>query len=243
MSYLDLHKKKIGLLGHNCYSRNEQIDNSKDFLNVTFSQSPLYEIVKIENKEYEVRIWEDKIQKNGNFYEQKELIFRPDTFVENGSYVVLINPVTKLEEIWLILYYKADILTPKAFIRKCTKFLNYNGEKYPCVVSTNISSSMEVEKNQELVLPKGHLLVYVKSTEDTMNIKENTRFLIDDNAYSVQTIENTINTENGIGIVTLTMKKVPVNFEEKQEIGETIKEEVLIENNEIINKNDFWGDW
>lgn len=76
-----------------------------------------------------------------------------------------------------------------------------------------------------------------------MNIKENTRFLIDDNAYSVQTIENTINTENGIGIVSLTMKKVPVNFEEKQEIGETVKEEVVIENNEIINKNDFWGDW
>lgn len=243
ISYLDFHRKRLCPNGYETCEQEDIVNSSREYIEDVFSDSPLYQIVNIENKEYRVRIWSDKIQKNNHFYEQKQLLFKPNVYIENGSYVILKDWVTKKCETWLVLYFESDILTPKAHIRKCTKVIEYKGIKYPIVIDTTISSSMEVEKNSEIVLPKGHLLIYIKSNKDTMNIKENTRFLIDNDAYSVQTIENSINTENGVGIVILTVKKVPKTELEQKEVGTEITENIIIDDNTIIKKDDLWGEW
>lgn len=242
-SYLDLHKKRMKSPGYNSDFRTLQSGATKDFIEVSFSQSPLYKVVNIEGRKYDVRVWEDKINKGVDFFEQKELLFRPDIYVAPGSYVKLENPVTKNIETWLILYYKADEFTPRAYIRKCTKEIEYKGDIYPCVVTTSVSSSSEIVSNGEVLLPKGHKLVYLKSTQSTMGIQEKERFILDGDVYAVQTIEKTINTEDGIGVIMLTMKQVPQNHKEQLEIGISNTEQVIVDENNVTPVNNPWNRW
>ena len=109
--------------------------------------------------------------------------------------------------------------------------MKYEKEEYPCAITSNIGISSDMEENKELVLPRGYLLAYVKATEDTLNTKEGQRFLIDNNAYEVQTIDIVSNTENRIGIVQMNLKQVPKNNDESIEND--------VEKN-IDNRNKDW---
>lgn len=197
--------------------RNSYEKNSKEYINANFSQSPLYQIVDVEGINVETRIIEDKTYKSNTPYEQKIMLLKPDIILENGSYVRFVNKSTKKNETWLLMFYESNILYPKSYIRYCNKTLKYEKEEYPCVITSNIGISSDMEENKELVLPRGYLLAYVKATEDTLNTKEGQRFLIDNNAYEVQIIDIVSNTENRIGIVQMNLKQVPKNNDESIE--------------------------
>lgn len=245
MSYLDFHKKRMKLNYQNDDVRNGFLDNSTDYINKTFSQSPLYKKVKIDNEEIEVRVVEDKLQKSNTFYEQKQLIFKPNTVVNNGAYVEIVNDITKKNEIWLLMYYVPNVLTPKGIIRYCNKSIQVKEKEFPCVVTASVSANSELIKNNELVLPKGHLLIYVQSTNETQQILENDRFIFDGNAYEVQTIDNVTHTENNIGFITLTVKKVPKTYEEALNSGKDYNYNITIDKvkETTDNSGDIWGGW
>lgn len=236
MSFLNFHKKKIGINHINDEYRNENVNNTKEYINASFSQSPLYQIVNVEGEEVETRIIDNNNYKDGSPYESKIMLLRPNTILENGSYIYFVNKITKKEEIWLLMFYENNLIYPKSYIRYCNKILKYDEKSYPCVITSRIETFGQVEENKQIVLPNGYLLVYVKATEDTLQTKEGDRFLIDDNAYEVQTIDITSRTENKIGIVQMNLKRVPKNNDEnietkkKKEIDNNIekKEENLI---------------
>lgn len=244
MSFLNFHKKKLGINYINDEYRNENVDNTKEYVNANFSQSPLYQIVNVEGKEIETRIIDNNNYKDGSPYESKIMLLRPNTILENGSYIYFTNKITKREEIWLLMFYESNLIYPKSYIRYCNKTLKYGENIYPCVITSRVDTFGQVNENKQLVLPNGYLLVYIKATEDTLNTKEGMRFLIDDNAYEVQTIDITSRTENKIGIVQMNLKRVPKNNEENNIISK--KEEIdsssdlKKEQNNEINK-DNWG--
>lgn len=169
------------------------------------------------------------------------MLLRPDTILENGSYVNFINKSTKKNETWLITFYESHILYPKSYVRYCNKILKYKKNDYPCVITSKINLSSDIEENKELVLPKGYLLALVKATEETLQTQEGQRFLIDDNAYEVQTIDTISNIENKIGVVEMNLKQVPKNYEENIETNK--KENVDIAEKHTLDNIENNANW
>lgn len=238
MGFLNLHKKRLNIQPCNNRYRNEYEYNTKKFINTHFSQSPLYDIVKIDNKDIEVRIVESKNYKTNTPYEEKVLLLRPNTVVQNGSYVHIIDKNTNKNGVWLLTFYESHILYPKCYIRYCNKSLSYSNNKYPCVVTTKVSLSSDIEENKIMALPKGHLLVLVQANNETLSTKDGERFLIDGIAYEVQEVNIVSNTENKIGIVEMNLKEVPKNFEEEIVTNKNkVTQKVHTQNNEVnMNK-------
>lgn len=218
---------------HNNY-REQYIYNTKNVINSKFSQSPYYQEITIEGQPVDVRVIPDKDYKSNKPYEEKKILFKPDFITDKGNYVKLNNQQTRQEEIWLIMFFETDIIYPKAYIRKCNKVIKCNNIQYPCVITSNISLTANVEENKGLVLPNNHLNLYIKATKDTMQIIENDRFVIDNLAYEVQNIDNISNVDNGVGIIQMNLKKVPINNEEEQAINESY--DLIIEKENNIQK-------
>jgi len=76
ISFLDFHRKKIGIIHLNDDYRNSYEKNSKEYINANFSQSTLYQIVDVEGINVETRIIEDKTYKSNTPYEQKSYVIK-----------------------------------------------------------------------------------------------------------------------------------------------------------------------
>ena len=212
--------------------REQYICNTKNVINSKFSQSPYYQTIKIEGEMVDARVIPDKDYKSNKPYEEKKILFKPDFITDRGNYVELNNQQTQQEEIWLIMFFETNIMYPKAYIRKCNKVIECNKEKYPCVITSNIALTTNVEENKSLVLPNNYLNCYIKATTDTMQIIENDRFIIDNFVYEVQNIDNISNVDDNIGIIQMNLKKVPTNNKEEQIINKN-NDEVAKEKNDI----------
>lgn len=245
MSFLGFHKRKIGINHINDEFRKGSEYSTKEYINASFSQSPLYKIVNIEGEDVETRIIDDKNYKDGSPYESKVMLLRPNTVLVNGSYIYFKNKTTGKEETWLLMFYESHPIYPKSYIRYCNKTLKYGEKEYPCVITSRVETFGQINENKQLVLPNGYLLVYLKATADTLNTKENDRFLIDGNAYEVQTIDITSRTENKIGIVQMNLKRVPKNNEENNIISkdEEIDNKIEIEEKKITENNRNRWEW
>ena len=237
ISFLDFHKKINHLQSCNDNYRKNYINNTKNAINQKFSQSPYYQIVIIENEKIEARVVSNKEYTASKGYETKKILFKSDYITNKGNYVEINNQQTQEQEIWLIMFFEKDIMQPKAYIEKCNKKIKCNNVEYPCVITSNISLTTNVEENKNLVLPKNYLQCYVKATKDTLNIVENDRFIIDNNAYEVQNIDTISNVENEIGIVEMNLKKVPISNDEKNEIQNNNQNNNHNDSNDNINDN------
>lgn len=238
MGWLDIHKDRLGISHDNLGTKDEYTDDTIIYIQDTFSQSPSYRIVNIDGEEHGVRIINDRKYQTANEFEQNLVLLKPKTVIERGAYMSYFNEDTKKEETWLIVFYHYHKIYPKAYARYCTKHLDYaNGISLPCVVTNKISSSAFIQENTEMTLPKDSLAVYVKATEDTMKTIEGDRFVIDGLSYEVQSINISMNTENGVGVVEMAIKKVPANHDEIEEVEKDEETDT-----DTDNKDNGW-DW
>lgn len=220
MGWLDIHKDRIGVSDNNSGMRKDYTDDTILYINDVFDQSPSYREIEIDGELHGVRIINDRMYQTANEFEQNMYLLKPFTVINRGAYATYYNEVLQKQETWLIMFYHYHKIYPKAYARCCTKTLNYsNGVSLPCVVQNKISSSAFIEENTTMTLPKDSLAVYVKATEETLNTLEGDRFVIDKLAYEVQSINISMCTEDGIGVVEMAIKKVPLKHDEKEEIG------------------------
>lgn len=234
MGWLDIHKGRMDISNDNIGSKDEYIQDTEIYLNDTFNQSPSYQIVRIDGIEHGVRIVNNRKYQTANEFEQNLVLLKPNTFIERGSYMTYPNELTKKQETWLIVFYHYHRLYPKAYARYCNKTLNFkNGTSLPCVVSNKISSSAFIQENEQMTLPKDSLAVYVKATKESIETVEGDRFVIDNLAYQVQSINISMNTEDGIGVVEMSIMKVPKKQDEVTEV------EIV---DSTTNKENGW-DW
>lgn len=235
MSFLNIHKKRHNLSPNFNGLYNGQLEsNTENFIMANFDKSICYQEVMINDVKVGVRFLNDKNYSQSSPYEQKKLMFKPNSLFNNGSYIKFYNSASKREETWLLMYFETNIMYPKGYIRFCNKEISFNDKTYPCVVDTKISTTSDVDEKKDLVLPLGYLLIYVPYDDNTKNISEGTRFIIDNQSYEVQTINITSLTFNEVGLVELNVKKVPKNAKE------------LLDTNEDNEKNNneeelVWG--
>lgn len=242
LGWTDIHKKKQGTYNNNDGTRYEYERDTIQYVNTIFDQSPSFKVVNIDGVPTDVRMVNNREYQTANEFEQNLYLFRPETVVERGAYSTYINEVTRKEETWLIVFYHYHKIYPKAFARYCTKKLNFkNGNSLPAVVTNKISSSAFIEENKALTLPKDSLAVYVKATSDSMAILEGDRFVIDNMSFEVQSINQSMCTEDGVGVVELAIKKVPQKYNEIIEDNDTIPDDVETDNTEQAEvSNDGW---
>lgn len=241
MGWIDVHKRKQGIYDNNGGTRHEYERDTIQYVNTIFDQSPSFRVVNIDGVPTDIRMVNNREYQTANEFEQNLYLFRPETVIERGAYSTYINETTGKEETWLIVFYHYHKIYPKAFARYCTKKLNFkNGHSLPAVVTNKISSSAFIEENKALTLPKDSLAVYVKATPDSMSILEGDRFIIDDISFEVQSINQSMCTEDGIGVVELAIKKVPHRYDEIKEDNDEIPDEITDNDTEQNENNDEW---
>lgn len=203
MSWLDKHRDRLEAYG-NTISK-EQENNTVNFVNSTFEDYPSFERVLINEETYDVRVLTTKEYQTTSEYNINKLMFRPYTLINRGEYVRRDN-----DEIWLIAFYQNDKIFPNAHVRLCNNSLKFeNGREHLCVIDNKLRNLQEVDQNKYQVLPSGTLAVTVQANEDTLQIEELQRFVINGKAWEVQVIDDVTNTINGIGVVQFIIKKVP----------------------------------
>lgn len=240
MGWLDIHKDQMNVSGENSGMGKEYTDETIYYINDVFNQSPSYKDVEIDTVPHGVRIINDRMYQTANEFEQNMVLLKPLTVINRGAYMTYLNEQTNKNETWLIMFYHYHKIYPKAYSRYCNKILNYkNGISLPCVVANKISSATNISENITMTLPKDSLAVSVKATPETLSTIEGDRFVIDKLAYEVQSINISMCTEDGIGVVEMAIKKVPINHSEKEDYVETDTEK---DKQDSENTEDGW-DW
>ncbi|MGD6876776.1 hypothetical protein [Bacillus infantis] len=192
------------------------LDKSKYGLSMKFESSPSYKLVKVNG------IDTDSIVYTDSQYDEKTIIFKPDSIVDIGS-VVEFNEKQYL----LISFFESD-LTPKGELKLCNSTLPiqsgktrvlighdrdgrpvykdmYSVDKMePCIAETRIQSS---SGNEQLPLPDGHLKITLKYQEAD-NIQPNKQFSMYGNTFKITDVDLT-KVINGKGIMIVSAERIP----------------------------------
>lgn len=209
MSWLSIHRNRHNINGLSI--KEAHLKNTETFINEGFADSPSYCIVKVKNVDVEARWITDKKYSSNIGYEVKKLLLRPKTVINRGDYIV------KDKEVWLTMFYSDNSVSPYAIAMFCNQSLSYGENTYPCVFNSGVGQSQKINEGTQLLLPSDSAIVYVSSNTDTLNTKRLDRFVIDEQAWEVQAIDRTTTVLNGEGVISITVKKVPLKDEEVTE--------------------------
>lgn len=208
MSWLNTHRRKQG-----ASIKDSHALSNVNFANISFNDSLAHQVVQIEGEYYDTRFIIKREYNVSSKYEAEMLIFRPFTEVFRGQMAEFRN------RHWLIYNVDTGELAPKAYIRMCNKTLEFdNGNQYHCVVDTNIREYQSIKDMSRLNLMSNIMKIMVASNEDTWQIRETDRFVIDGLAWEVQGVDKVAYTNNKEGVVEFVVNHVPLNEEEKNEI-------------------------
>ena len=208
MSWLDTHKKRMSYEGTTIKQSYEI--QSANFLNHAFQDSPTFLVVTVDEEEYDARLITDKRYSVSSGYEVKKLLLRPYEIIPRGK-IAKFN-----DEDWLVVFYDDKELAPKCHIRFCNNFLKFkNGNSYPCVIDNKVHVSQRIDEESFLNLPADRLVITISYNEDTKNIRELDRFIINGVAWEVQGFDSITGVLNGEGIMEVSVQKVPLKESEK----------------------------
>ena len=225
MSWLDVHRRKLNISGSTIKESHQRAN--ANFVNTSFNDSLSHLKVQIDDRILDARFIITREYNASSGIETEKLIFRPHTEgIRRGQYAEF------KDRKWLIFFVGYDELCPKAHIKLCNKVLKFeNGNQYPCVVENNIRNYQRIADLESINLITGTMKLMVQSNEDTWQIKETDRFIIDDLAWEVQGVDKVVYTNNREGVVELAIKQVP--------LSELEKEEIANENTQPIPESDY----
>ena len=187
-------------------------NSTKKFVEEKFSTHPSFTYVDVEGIRTGVRIVD------GNRSSIKKLLFYPETEINIGD-LVEIN-----EKIWLITDYltnEPSELFPSAEIKLCNNYLRWTdadgvSHNVPCVIENQVSGYQEVDTTRHGVfMPDDTLIITVKYTVATNQIKYFQRFMFDNNrTWRVHIIDNISKMYNNGGLIQFLVKAVPLRQDE-----------------------------
>lgn len=206
MDWLNSHKARHLNAGTNI--RESYIKQTNSYIDQSFSNAPTYCKVFIDGIETGVRWVQDKAYSISSGYEVKKALLRPNTVVDRGTYVL------KENDTWLTMFYHKSDCYPSIILRYCNRTLKVADKTFPCTFESGVGKSQKVDEDKTLVLANDGALIYVSANETTLNIKRLDRFVIDGQAWEVQAIDRTSSVIDGIGIISLAIKNVPLKEDE-----------------------------
>lgn len=160
--------------------------NANDMLDYRFQDSTSYKEVFIDGEPYDARIIIDAITSARGGIGSYKIQFKNGVYFPAGTYIDIPNKQDKLVK-WMIIYSSDDLLFDKPLIKKCNyllKWKNHYGEIIErwCVFSDNskLNNGDRTAAKDRLLLPYSTFPLVLPYDEETVNIRRNDRFLIDD---------------------------------------------------------------
>lgn len=212
MDYIGLYKSRLIADGESMPG--ELIKTTKNIVNNAFSNSPFYQIVLIDDIEYEAIVTQE------NKSEMKKILLRPDTFIDIGSIVKI------KEKYYIVMDFLGEGIYesyPTATLRLCNSFypikfnktrvlLGYDDENrpvyddryeidkvVPCVVETKAINSKNTE--EQIYLPNGEIAITLHY-EPSDTLKLNYKFQMYGQFYKIIDLDFTkVFNDKGIVVV------------------------------------------
>ena len=236
LDYYEKYRKRM-YPGGNTVARSREV-STKNYVNYKFQDTPFYdEVIIIKDFKDESAYYKNKydvqIYYEANDSNVQNIYFRPDTWIDEGSYVLI------EDKIWLLssfIYHNG--MQPKGKINYCNYHLKwedgFNSFKYPAAVVNNLSAAQNLDDNQYIALSGDNVLILTQLNEDTNKIKHKDRFTLNSKAWEVQAIDSISGYKNDLGILYLAVKNVPIKDEEKKDEDEILEEEI------DLNEDDYF---
>ncbi len=195
VSSWDVYQRRLNKSGTS--QKNRIIANAQRTITDSFSNSPSYELVTVNGVSQDVQITEDNILRTDS--NKKRIICKPDETISNGDLVVWDS------ENWLCTDTDDNGIHARGIIEKCNNSLVYldsTGETVTvnCIITDRIL--MNQKENDYYILPDNKIWVIVDSNDETTVITEDQRFILNGNAYKVESIDNVTKS----GLVIFKMK-------------------------------------
>lgn len=183
-------------------SLSQAYDNdTTNFINVTFTNSPTYTQVTVDGTQYDARVI-----RTDNPH-MKKVMFRPATRIYEGGLVTL------NEDTWLVQKFEPHPLYPVATILQCNESLRwYDSGRVlhtdPCVF---ISLHRMIALTQDVAMEtiKYQMRVLTQKNPDTELIQISQRFILGSQAYIVVGVDNASYVYDGHGLLELSVEATP----------------------------------
>lgn len=209
----DLYKKRLLSYGND--ERDVVLNNTKNIINNSFTNSFGYSVVKINDVDTEV------IVVNKDDSTQKELLIRPDQTVKKGA-TVLVGT-----QYYLVTDFNGNGINQKAKIKLCNSTFTLKGSKIQTIVEYNdfgepiydetntsdilipciVDTSITIDNTDNAInLPEGRINITIPYTEHE-DIAIDKEFVMYGEKYKIMSIDYTqsINKE---GLIIINGKKV-----------------------------------
>jgi hypothetical protein len=167
-----------------------------NYINDIFAESPSYKQVLVDG------VQKDCIISHTDNSNELELLFRPQEILNKGMYVEIDA------DTYMITDFIPNEIYPKAQVELCNSSLKWRDSsgnlfEYKCIVKGTVYKD---EINKQIFTSDSELTVLVQYNNDTKNIKPNQRFIFNEMAFDVQSIDTITNVYNGVGYIKLVVK-------------------------------------
>lgn len=210
---MNLDKYKRRLLRNGSSLSEVQRNNTINYLNQTFADSPQYRIAQISHslskpQDLEVRIYNQKVANNHsrNSNEYQAFLLKPKTYVRIGSYIKVDHSTdgSNIRD-YLVIDFNNSEEFPRITGFRINHKLRWQKDcriiEYPCVVTDRTAYKDDVWSDKNMVLAQGQYFLYLPLCDDVKSIDIDQRFFIDGDVYRVSYINRI--TMQGIAILTL----------------------------------------
>jgi hypothetical protein len=214
--------------------REAQKNHTMTVINNDFTNSPSYKIVKINGVDTDVRIAERSSTLNLNLSQYKLLTFRPESKFNLGS-LVEFNDYK-----WLMIDFTDSDLFPLAAIQKCNEELRWKDEtdtlhSIPCVVNKSPMERILIRNSSNDVPIVDQMMYVLVNYEDVATlIKTSQRFILGNQAYRVNGVDDLTFVYNGKGLVQIILKFTESNHADDME-------NKIADNSHLINNDSSEG--
>lgn len=192
--------------------KNAYIDNTANYVNTTFNNSPSHKKVRVFIKGEEPREEDAHILDIGRMGNIRECIFRPFVDIPLGTYL-------EFSDIkWLSFDRYDNHITPKHTVAQCNRKLKFKkyGKVYEVDVfatATDIGSKSKQSRNEvdwnkyDVRMPIGQMFLYMQTNEISELIQIDDRFIVSGRAWKVSGFDNvTLTDREGVGVTFITLK-------------------------------------
>lgn len=188
-------------------SESDAIVNSTfELANKEFSNSPTFNVVKVNGIETDSRILDGK---TGSI---KKMLLRPRSIVNVGDYVHYNSMF------WLVFDFNGKEISPKATIQACNEVMKWkdvNGNiiEYPTLATATRNTKFDITSDRmQVEMLQAGIYAYLPYNEITREIRTSQRFIFGDRVYEISgTDDLTMLDNNRVGLIQFSCKITTIN--------------------------------
>lgn len=195
-------------------------ENTSKFLNDSFTQSPFYNTIWLNEKEI------DAIINDTNSVDEKSILLRPKNSIDKGEVIEYKN------HDWLVMDFNEDQVYPTLKVRMCNQRLRSvtDGSEIPVVA---IGKRTDFDEEEDYLIVTTNEITVFASYQKAKFINLTDKFTMNERAYEVIGIDDVTEVAEAKGVIKFTMDVTEIAISPPE--NET--------GNDTPTENEGWGDW